>query len=340
MDVLYIPQLEDGDAGESPAAGRYRLLKRVPEEGCVALADRAVTRVEVASGDPLKLTVPPLVKGAVRDFFVRLVVTADEIPEVTFAAPAGETISFEDADVDMLKCEVGVNHFAFTETDEGVFIVNRKLADIDMTVEFDPCGGEMSGTSREYKLGAQYASLPKPTMAGHVFEGWFTAAGEGVKVGETDRCKTGVTKLYAHWHVYVDPFVGVICPAGDLTFHTRGDAEWFVDHDTFASAGGSARSGRIGDNGSTSLVTTVHGPGKLSCKLKVSSEERYDKLYVVMDGTKRQEFSGEVDWRSAEVSVPDGDHEIEFLYGKDGSCESGQDCAWVDDVVWTPGEAG
>ena len=49
MDVLYIPQLDElctgckplcgakslecCDAGESPTAGRYRLLKRVPEEG-------------------------------------------------------------------------------------------------------------------------------------------------------------------------------------------------------------------------------------------------------------------------------------------------------------------
>ena len=87
MDVLYIPQLDGDDAGESPTAGRYRLLKRVPEEGCVALTDRAVTRIEVAATDPLKLTVPPLVKGAMRDFFVRLVITADEIPEVTFAPP-------------------------------------------------------------------------------------------------------------------------------------------------------------------------------------------------------------------------------------------------------------
>lgn len=30
MEVLYIPQLDGDDAGESPTAGRYRLLKRVP----------------------------------------------------------------------------------------------------------------------------------------------------------------------------------------------------------------------------------------------------------------------------------------------------------------------
>ena len=31
MEVLYIPQLDGDDADESPTAGRYRLLKRVPE---------------------------------------------------------------------------------------------------------------------------------------------------------------------------------------------------------------------------------------------------------------------------------------------------------------------
>ena len=143
MDVLYIPQLDEiGSGGEGEGGGgvaaRYRLLRRVPEDGTVNLTDRAVTRVEIATdGGPLKLVVPPEVKGAVRDFFVRLVITSDEIPEVTFAAPTGETISFEDVDEDVFKCEVGVNVFAFTETDAGIFIVNRKMIDIDQEVEFD-----------------------------------------------------------------------------------------------------------------------------------------------------------------------------------------------------------
>ena len=99
----------------------------------VNVTDRAVTRVEIATdGGPLKLVVPPEVKGAVRDFFVRLVITSDEIPEVTFSAPTGETISFEDVDEDVFRCEVGVNVFAFTETDAGIFIVNRKMIDIDI----------------------------------------------------------------------------------------------------------------------------------------------------------------------------------------------------------------
>ena len=215
MDVLYIPQLDDtGSGGEGEgggAAARYRILRRVPEDGIVNLADRAITRIDIADGcAALKLVVPPEAKGTARDFLVRLVITADEIPEVTFAAPTGETISFEDVDEDVFKCEVGVNVFAFTETDQGIFIVNRKQVDIDQEVEFDPCGGDLDKTKYTFKLGAQYGTLPRPTMVGMVFQGWFTEAEGGVKVEATDRCKTGVTKLHAQWEVYVDPFVGAI----------------------------------------------------------------------------------------------------------------------------------
>ena len=337
MDVLYIPQLDEGDAGESPTAGRYRLLKRVPEEGCVALTDRAVTRIEVTATDPLKLTVPPLVKGAMRDFFVRLVITADEIPEVTFAAPAGETISFEDVDEDVFKCEIGVNVFAFSETDQGIFIVNRKMIDIDQEVEFDPCGGELDKTKYTFKLGASYSTLPKPTMAGHTFLGWFTESEGGVEVKASDRCKTGVTKLYAQWEVYVDPFVDAICPAKNLTFHSDDPMPWFIDPDTCASPGGSARSGAISDNGSTSLRTTVQGPGLLEFKCKVSSEENYDKILFFVDGVQQGEVSGEYDWQdfSARISGA-GSHTVEVRYTKDGSVSNGSDCGWIDDVVWTP----
>ena len=337
MDVLYIPQLDEGDAGESPTAGRYRLLKRVPEGGVVALTDRAVTRIEVTAVDPLRLTVPPLVKGAVRDFFVRLVITADEIPEVTFAAPAGETLSFEDVDEDVFKCEIGVNVFAFTETDQGIFIVNRKMVDIDMEVEFDPCGGDVDVLKKTFKLGAQYSTLPKPTMAGHTFLGWFTESEGGVKVEPSDRCKTGVTKLYAQWEVYVDPFVDYICPAKNLAFFSETAVPWRIDTGTCSTAPGSARSGAISDNGTTTLKTTVQGAGTLVFKWKASSEENYDKLNLYIDGSLATSISGTTDWTTFTRTVTGpGAHTFEWRYTKDGSVSAGSDCGWIDDVTWTP----
>jgi hypothetical protein len=318
MDVLYIPQLDEigtGGAGEGGGSGggtaaRYRLLRRVPEDGVVNVTDRAVTRVEIATdGGPLKLVVPPEVKGAVRDFFVRLVITSDEIPEVTFAAPTGETISFEDVDEDVFRCEVGVNVFAFTETDAGIFIVNRKMIDIDQEVEFDPCGGTLDKTNFSFKLGAAYSKLPAPSLSGYVFQGWFTTAegDEGVRVTETDRCKTGVAKLYARWAVYVDPFVTAICPAGNLTFFTEGDAEWFVDGDE------TARSGGIGDDQATTLKTVVQGKGTLSFRWRTSSEGEYDWLRLRIDGSEVGRISGWREWEGFSHAIDnDGSHTVEW----------------------------
>ena len=339
MDVLYIPQLDDVDAsGEGGANARYRLLKRVPEKNTVLLTDRAVTRVELATGDPVKLVVPSEVKGQVRDFFVRIVITADEVPEITFAAPEGETISFEDADEEVLKCEIGSNVFAFTETDSGIFMVNRKQIDIDVEVEFDANGGTLDKTKLSFKLGSTYSSLPTPIMGGMTFDGWFTEAEGGVRVKASDRCKTTVTKLYAHWSVYVDPFIAAISPGSGLTFHTSGDAEWFVDDSEFCSEPASARSGGIGDDQSTSLTTNVLGKGTLSFMWKTSSESGYDRLQLYVDGgCVIDDFSGDRDWESVSHAITtDGTHTVEWRYVKDGSVSEGRDCGWVDDVVWTP----
>ena len=335
MDVLYIPQLDEGDAGESPTAGRYRLLKRTPEDGVVVLTDRAVTRVEVTSQGPLKLVVPPLVKGAVRDFFVRLVVSADNAPEVTFAAPTGETISLEEADEDVLKCEPGVNTFAFTETDEGVFLVNRKRVFLTQQIEFDPRGGEMDALTVSFRLGEEYGALPRPLRGGHAFVGWLTEPDGGIEVVDGDRCKTEVTKLYARWEEYDDPFAEAICPAGNLMFFSDGPTPWFVE-DAGGAEPGAARSGRIGGDGRTSLRTNVAGRGTLSFRWRVSSEASYDYLRLLVDGMEIAKISGERGWEPYSLPVPgSGSHTVEWRYDKDASCDTGSDCGWVDDVAWT-----
>lgn len=60
---------------------------------------------------------------------------------MTFAVPTGETFSFEEGDEELFSCLVGVNIFAFTETDDGTFVVNCKLVSIVQEVSFDAAGG-------------------------------------------------------------------------------------------------------------------------------------------------------------------------------------------------------
>lgn len=337
MEVVYIPQLEE--LSFDGAAAPYRFIRATPENGRIGLVDRAVTRCELPTADALTVVFPPARTGRARDFFARLVVTSLESPEISFVPPPGETISFEDLDPEILSCSVGVNLFAFTETDAGIFIVNRRQIDVDVEVSFDPCGGTVDETTRTYKLGAAYAQLPTPHMDGMVFEGWYTASEGGVRIAATDRCKTTVTRLYAQWSVYVDPYAPVICPVGNLVFYSDGDAAWQIDDLTYATEPGSARSGWIGDNGSTTLRTTATGRGVLSFMWRASSETSYDALTLYVDGCSYAQISGHTDWEGRSVEVEnDGPHVFEWRYAKDASCSEGEDCAWLDEVSWTPSE--
>jgi hypothetical protein len=78
------------------------------------LCDRAGNRVEV-SGDTT-LTLPAAVPGYLRDFLVRLEISGSTVPTITFAAPTGETITYEtDGDEFPVPDEVGNWVYSFTE---------------------------------------------------------------------------------------------------------------------------------------------------------------------------------------------------------------------------------
>ena len=138
MQTVYLINGKDSGSGTVVPA-RYRIIDKEVEEGAVQLTDRCVTRIALETSEQVKIVLPPLQEGYVRDFFARIVITADTLPEITFTPMAGETMSFEDQDTEVLKCEIGVNLFSFTETDKGVFVVNRKQVDIEKEVEFDGC---------------------------------------------------------------------------------------------------------------------------------------------------------------------------------------------------------
>lgn len=80
-----------------------------------ALLDRAGNRV-VVSGDTT-LTLPAAVPGYLRDFLVRLEISGSTVPTITFAAPTGETITYEtDGDEFPVPDEAGNWLYSFTES--------------------------------------------------------------------------------------------------------------------------------------------------------------------------------------------------------------------------------
>ena len=78
------------------------------------LCDRAGNRV-VVTGDTT-LTLPAAVPGYIRDFLVRLEISGSTVPTITFAAPTGETITYEtDGDEFPVPDEAGTWSYSFTE---------------------------------------------------------------------------------------------------------------------------------------------------------------------------------------------------------------------------------
>ncbi|MBL9130637.1 MAG: choice-of-anchor D domain-containing protein, partial [Verrucomicrobiaceae bacterium] len=102
----------------------------------------------------------------------------------------------------------------------------------------------------------------------------------------------------------------------------------------------SATSGTTGNNEQSYMETTVTGPGTLSFWWKVSSEDGFDYLKLTVDGAPYGSASGEVDWTEIVRPISAGTHVIRWSYEKDSFFASGQDRAWVDQVVFAGGAGG
>jgi len=119
------------------------------------------------------------------------------------------------------------------------------------------------------------------------------------------------------------------CP-GRLFATDESSVPWTVDGDVHTVGASSLRSGAVQDGVSTCLETWLDGAGEVSFWLKVSTEENWDKLYLIVDGETVNVWSGEVDWTQKTLTLADGHHSICLKYEKDGSGAGGSDCVWID----------
>lgn len=121
-------------------------------------------------------------------------------------------------------------------------------------------------------------------------------------------------------------------------WNTTGNANWVIDNMVYYEGVNSARSGNIGDSQISSLTLNydVMVDNEISFYYKVSSESGYDYLKFFIDNVEQGSWSGEAGWELATYPVTAGPHEFKWKYSKDGSVDSGQDCAWVDFIVLPP----
>ena len=131
--------------------------------------------------------------------------------------------------------------------------------------------------------------------------------------------------------------------AGGWQVNLSGNAEWYRVLDEAAHDGDAAlRSGAIGDSQSTAVEMKVVGEGSLSFWWKSSSEisrgRKRDYVSFQIDGTEYAWLGGETDWTNVVCNVTGaGEHTFKWEYIKNEEALQGEDCAWLDEVVWMGG---
>ncbi|MBR4658209.1 MAG: dockerin type I repeat-containing protein [Clostridia bacterium] len=104
-----------------------------------------------------------------------------------------------------------------------------------------------------------------------------------------------------------------------------------------------AKSGNAGTSSSTStmrLVVDMTAGETLSFDWKVSSEANYDKLsFYVNNSMQGSAISGTTNWATITYTANStGTYTFEWRYNKDYSVNSGDDCGYVDNVVYSGAE--
>jgi len=124
----------------------------------------------------------------------------------------------------------------------------------------------------------------------------------------------------------------------DPNWEFSGNADWTIDNSTAYDGAFSAKSGNIGDSQSTTMMVTldVSQAGTISFFRKVSTEAGYDYLMFYIDNVKKDEWAGEMDWAEEIYDVSAGTHTFKWVYEKDVYVSNGDDCAWVDFIIFPP----
>lgn len=117
----------------------------------------------------------------------------------------------------------------------------------------------------------------------------------------------------------------------DVMSVTDGGTPFYVDSTLPYEGKPTLRSGAIGHSGvsETTITFTLDNAGAVELVYSVSSEQKYDWLYIYIDGVEVIKQSGTVAWTAYTKTLVAGEHTLKFKYIKDGSQSAGSDAGAV-----------
>ena len=87
------------------------------------------------------------------------------------------------------------------------------------------------------------------------------------------------------------------------------------------------------------MQRTIQGPAYVDFWWRGSSEADFDYFSYSVDGTVREEYSGERGWQKVSFYLAAGSHTVRWSYEKDESEASGEDALFVDELSVVPAAA-
>ena len=201
----------------------------------------------------------------------------------------------------------------WTANEHTVTFANIDCVYANVTVTFDyQYSGYSNYTVTLYN--GQTLSYPTvPTRSGYAFTGWYTDVNCTYKYNFTGTISSDLT-LYAGWT--------------SLSISNSSSYSWTVSGNSLTSTNKSASS-------KSEYRITAYSSVTVSFNYSTSSEGNYDVLYIKKNGSTVYSTSGTTGTiYSGSVSLNYGDY-ISFIYSKDGSVNSGSDCAYITNLKIT-----
>ncbi len=114
-----------------------------------------------------------------------------------------------------------------------------------------------------------------------------------------------------------------------------GDSPWIISEESFEGTF-SAKSGEVFDNQSSILSVTldVLEDGEITFYRQVSSSPNNDYLKFNIDDSQMGQWTGNMEWSSVAYPVSEGQHTFTWTYIKDGWDSQGDDCGWIDYIIF------
>lgn len=169
----------------------------------------------------------------------------------------------------------------------------------------------------------------------------WTKVGNDIYNNNTNNVGVGTATPSTKFHVESSGAAGVLLnqnfegnTIAPLT--TAGHQNWATQTAQVQAGTYAGKSGAIAHSQNTRVEYTVAVPAggaTLSFYYRVSSETGYDYFRFYIDGVQQNEWSGTVGWTQLSTTLAAGSRTLRWEYSKDGSTVSGEDAAYLDNIL-------